>query len=100
MVGLAILNFLNPNFAEILLVFFFLIFTVVEKRPVLQSTSCWVGEKTTVKKTAKFSLMIFFLPPKSKLRNLNLLYIFRANLFFAKPFKAYCPPKGHAYENL
>ena len=99
MVGLAILNFLNPNFAEILLVFFFLIFTVVEKRPVLPSTSYWVGEKTTVKKT-KFSLMIFFLPPKSKLLNLNLLYIFRANLFFAKPFKAYCPPKGHAYENL
>ena len=99
MVGLAILNFLNPNFAEILLVFFFLIFTVVEKRPVLPRTSYWVGEKTTVKKT-KFSLMIFFLPPKSKLLNLNLLYIFRANLFFAKPFKAYCPPKGHAYENL
>ena len=99
MVGLAVLNFLNPNFAEILLVFFFLIFTVVEKRPVLPSTSYWVGEKTTVKKT-KFSLMIFFLPPKSKLLNLNLLYIFRANLFFAKPFKAYCPPKGHAYENL
>ena len=99
MVGLAILNFLNPNFAEILLVFFFLIFTVVEKRPVLPSTSYWVGEKTTVKKT-KFSLMIFFLPPKSKLLNLNLLYIFRANLFFAKPFKAYCPPKGHAYQNL
>ena len=51
MVGLVILNFLNPNFAEILVVFFFLILTVVEKRAVLQSTSYWAGEKTTVKKT-------------------------------------------------
>ena len=100
MVGLVILNFLNPNFAEILLVFFFLILTVVEKRAVLQSTSYWVGEKTTVKKTTKFSLMIFFLPPENKLFNLNLWYILRANLFFAKPFNAWCPPKGHAYQNL
>ena len=44
--------------------------------------------------------MIFFLPPKNKLFNLSLLYILRANLFFAKPFNAWCPPKGHAYQNL